>query len=66
MDYLNPTITIQNTTGNYLVRFQHDFGNGEALDATISVPRGNHTLGSISQLALDRLAELIAHIRPAA
>lgn len=64
-ELLNPTITIHNTTGNYLVRLQHDFGNGEALDATIFIARGNHTVGTVSQMAIDRLQELLQAIRPA-
>ena len=65
MNMLNPTITIQNTEGSYyLVRFQHDFGNNEALDCTVKIPKDNHSLGAVSKLALGRLTELAAAITP--
>jgi len=66
MEFLNPRITIQNTTGDYLVRLQHDFGSGETLDAEVRIPRGNHTLGAVSALTIRRLHALLELIdRPA-
>mgnify|MGYP000897198301 CR=1 FL=1 len=64
MNFLNPRLTIQNTTGNYLVRLQHDFGDGETIDAEVFIPRGNHTLGDVSSLTIRRLQDLLEKIDP--
>lgn len=66
MDFINPTITIHNTTDGYLVRFQHDFGNNEVLDAEVRITHENHTLGDVATLTIQRLRYLLDLIdRPA-
>jgi hypothetical protein len=60
MTPINPRITIQNAEGSHLfVRFEHDFGNGERVDVTAAIPRGDHTLTQVHLQASARLQTLL-------
>lgn len=63
MNTLNPTITIQNLEGDHwLVRYQHDFCNGETLDCTVKIAKNNSPISDTSARALRRIAELAEHL----
>lgn len=65
MEIINPTITVQNTdTNHYLVRYQHDYGDGERIDIQVKIPRSNHTLGDIHRQVMERLKFLVEAITP--
>jgi hypothetical protein len=61
MDAINPRITIQNAEGwNWLVRFEHDFENGETIDITVKVPKEDVAVRELTVRALSRATELLA------
>lgn len=61
MDLTNPRITIQNVEGgHWLVRFEHDFGNGEAVDITVKVPRSDMTMTQLTAQVYARAGSLLA------
>lgn len=60
MSPLNPRITIQNAEGTQLfVRFEHDFGNGERIDVTMAIPKGDHSLSRVHLQVSQRLQGLL-------
>lgn len=65
MEPMNPRITVQNLDGaHWLLRIEHDFGNGERIDVTTLVRKDpTATLAQLNDEALDRLLSLAGRIR---
>ncbi len=60
MELINPKLTIQNTDqAHWVVRMEHDVGDGQRLDITLNLPRGDLSVPALQDQLLRKTARLI-------
>lgn len=59
MELMNPTLTVQNAEGLWLVTMEHQLSDVERIDFTIKMPKQDQLIGQLQKDACVRVARLL-------